>query len=337
MKVLSYAALKEKSLLEKFEYEKPELKDNEVEVKITHCGICHSDIHLIDNDWGISKYPLIPGHEIIGIVENTGKNVKHLRRGIRVGIGWQADSCGYCEYCLKGMEQLCSRNQPTCVGRPGGFAHSIIVNSKFAIPVPEELDSNNTAPLLCAGITVYNPLRIYNVQPFMKIGIVGIGGLGHLAIQFAKAYGCEVTAFSSSKEKENEVKQLGADNFIVLNELSEKESKKFYNYFDFIISTVFVELDWKLFVMFLKPNGQLNFVGAGSSIHIPIPLLLNNKIISGSAIGSPGMIKEMFDFAARHNIFAKVEKFPLYDVNKAIEKVRNNQVRYRAVLNMNPL
>ncbi|MCX7810812.1 MAG: NAD(P)-dependent alcohol dehydrogenase [Leptospiraceae bacterium] len=329
MKVLSYAALKEKSLLEKYEYEKPALKDNEVEVKITHCGICHSDIHLIDNDWGISKYPLIPGHEIIGTVEETGKNVKHLKKGMRVGIGWQADSCGYCEYCLKGMEQLCSRNQPTCVGRPGGFAHSIIVNSKFAIPVPDNLDSVNAAPLLCAGITVYNPLRIYNVKPSMRVGIIGIGGLGHLAIQFAHAFGCEVTAFSSTKDKEEEAKRLGAHNFVSIKDTS---VNKYKNYFDFIISTVFVDLDWKVFISLLKPNGQLNFVGAGGSINIPIPMLLNNKIISGSAIGSPSMIYEMFQFAARHNIQAKTEVFPLENVNEAIQKVKENRVRYRAVL-----
>jgi len=329
MKVLSYAALKEKSLLEKYEYEKPALKDNEVEVKITHCGICHSDIHLIDNDWGISKYPLIPGHEIIGTVEETGKNVKHLKKGMRVGIGWQADSCGYCEYCLKGMEQLCSRNQPTCVGRPGGFAHSIIVNSKFAIPVPDNLDSANAAPLLCAGITVYNPLRIYNVKPSMKVGIIGIGGLGHLAIQFAHAFGCEVTAFSSTKDKEEEAKRLGAHNFVSIKDAS---VNKYKNYFDFIISTVFVDLDWKVFISLLKPNGQLNFVGAARSINIPIPMLLNNKIISGSAIGSPAMIYEMFQFAARHNIQAKTEVFPLENVNEAIQKVKENRVRYRAVL-----
>jgi len=329
MKVLSYVALKEKSLLEKYEYEKPALKDNEVEVKITHCGICHSDIHLIDNDWGISKYPLIPGHEIIGTVEETGKNVKHLKKGMRVGIGWQADSCGYCEYCLKGMEQLCSRNQPTCVGRPGGFAHSIIVNSKFAIPVPDNLDSVNAAPLLCAGITVYNPLRIYNVKPSMKVGIIGIGGLGHLAIQFAHAFGCEVTAFSSTKDKEEEAKRLGAHNFVSIKDTS---LNKYKSYFDFIISTVFVDLDWKVFISLLKPNGQLNFVGAARSINIPIPMLLNNKIISGSAIGSPAMIYEMFQFAARHNIQAKTEVFPLENVNEAIQKVKENRVRYRAVL-----
>ncbi len=331
MKVLSYAALKEKSLLEKYEYEKPALKDNEIEVKITHCGICHSDIHLIDNDWGISKYPLIPGHEIIGTVEEIGKNVKHLKKGMRVGIGWQADSCGYCEYCLKGMEQLCSRNQPTCVGRPGGFAQSIIVNSKFAIPVPDDLDSVNAAPLLCAGITVYNPLRIYDVKPYMKVGVIGIGGLGHLAIQFAHALGCEVTAFSSTKDKEEEAKKLGAHHFVSIKDTS---LNKYKNYFDFIISTVFVDLDWKVFISLLKPNGQLNFVGAGGNINIPIPMLLNNKIISGSAIGSPAMIYEMFQFAARHKILAKTEVFPLENVNEAIQKIKENKVRYRAVLRM---
>ena len=185
-----------------YRYDPGELKANEVEVRISHCGICHSDIALIDNDWGFSKYPFIPGHEIVGTVSAVGAGVKDRTVGERVGIGWQADSCGICEWCRQGDEHLCAQAQPTCVGRNGGYADSVRVNSKFAIPVPKSLDSENVAPLLCAGITVYTPLRNHGVRPSSRVGIVGIGGLGHLGIQFAKTFGAEVTALSTSKDKE---------------------------------------------------------------------------------------------------------------------------------------
>ena len=161
-----------------YKYDPGELKANEVEVRISHCGVCQSDIHLIDNDWGFSKYPFIPGHEIVGTVSAVGTDVKDRKVGERVGIGWQADSCGICEWCRQGEEHLCASAQPTCVGRNGGYADSVRVNSRFAIPVPEGLESENVAPLLCAGITVYSPLRNYGVRPSSRVGIVGIGGLG---------------------------------------------------------------------------------------------------------------------------------------------------------------
>ena len=168
-----------------YKYDPGVLGANEVEIKISHCGVCFSDIHLIDNDWGISKYPFIPGHEIVGTVVAMGSGVKDRAMGERVGVGWQADSCGICEWCRQGDEHLCAKSQPTCVGRNGGFAEKIRVNSKFAIPVPEVLESENVAPLMCGGITVYSPLRNHGVRPSSRVGIVGIGGLGHLGVQFA--------------------------------------------------------------------------------------------------------------------------------------------------------
>ncbi|MCS7205761.1 MAG: NAD(P)-dependent alcohol dehydrogenase [Leptospiraceae bacterium] len=331
MKVSAYASFQEKSELEPYEFELKPLQDHEVLVKITHCGICHSDVHLIDNDWKISSYPLVPGHEIIGIVEKTGKNVKNLKIGMRVGIGWQAGSCGHCEYCLMGQEQFCEKHIATCVGRPGGFATYTVVESKFAIPIPEDLPSDTTAPLLCGGITVYNPLRNF-AHPSIKIGVIGMGGLGHLAIEFASAFGCEIIVFSTTKEKEREAKELGAHHFVYLPELTKKEIRLLKRSFDMILSTVFVDLDWNMFLSFLKPNGRLHFVGAGGTLNIPIPNILENLHISGSIIGSPSLIKEMLEFARRHKIKAKIETFPLEEVNQAIRKLRNNTIRYRAVL-----
>jgi uncharacterized zinc-type alcohol dehydrogenase-like protein len=197
-----------------YKYEVGELGEHEVEVKISHCGVCHSDVHLIDNDWGISKYPFIPGHEIVGTVTAVGSNVRSRKPGERVGIGWQADSCGICEWCRQGDEQLCALAEPTCVGRNGGYADLIRVNSRFAIPVPAALESENVAPLLCGGITVYSPLRNYGVRPASRVGVIGIGGLGHMGLQFANAFGAEVTAFSTSKNKEEEAKTMGAHHFI---------------------------------------------------------------------------------------------------------------------------
>src|ERR1700722_12792252 len=197
-----------------YKYDPGELKENEVEVRISHCGICHSDIALIDNDWGFSKYPFVPGHEIVGTVSAVGSAVKDRKVGERVGIGWQADSCGICEWCRQGDEHLCAQSQPTCVGRNGGYADAVRVNSRFAIPVPEGLESENVAPLLCAGITVYSPLRNHGVRPSSRVGIVGIGGLGRLGLQCAKAFGAEGTALSTSKDKEAEALEMGADHFL---------------------------------------------------------------------------------------------------------------------------
>ena len=197
-----------------YKYLPGELKTNEVEVRISHCGVCHSDIHLIDNDWGLSKFPFVPGHEIVGTVSAIGSHVRDLAVGQRVGIGWQADSCGICEWCRQGDEHLCAAAQPTCVGRNGGYADSIRVNSRFAIPVPEALESENVAPLLCAGITVYSPLHNLGVRPSSRVGVIGIGGLGHLGLQFARAFGAEVTAFSTSTDKEEEARNLGAHHFV---------------------------------------------------------------------------------------------------------------------------
>jgi uncharacterized zinc-type alcohol dehydrogenase-like protein len=315
-----------------YKYDPGALGANEVEIKISHCGVCHSDVHLIDNDWGISKYPFIPGHEIVGTVVGVGSAVKDRTMGERVGVGWQANSCGICEWCRQGEEQLCAKAQPTCVGRNGGFADKVRVNSRFAVPIPEALESENAAPLLCAGITVYSPLRNHGVRPSSRVGVIGIGGLGHLGIQFAKAFGAEVTAFSTSKDKEEEAKELGAHNFV--NTRDTGALKKVAGAFDLLLSTVAADQDWQAYVAALRPKGMLCIVGASATpMQIAGPSLISlEKAVSGSNTGSPQDLVEMLDVAARHGVKAVTEKFVMAKANEAVAKVKKNQVRYRAVL-----
>ena len=315
-----------------YKYDPGDIDPYDVAVKITHCGVCHSDVHLIDNDWGMSKYPFIPGHEIVGKITEVGSAVRDRKPGERVGIGWQADSCGTCEWCRRGEEHLCPQSQPTCIGRNGGYADSIRVNSRFAIPVPESLDSENVAPLLCGGITVYAPLRNHLARPSSRVGVVGIGGLGHMGLQFARAFGCEVTAFSTSKDKQAEALTLGAHKFV--NTRDTGALKKVAASFDLILSTVSADQDFQGFVAALRPKGTLVVLGASpSALQIqPFSLISGQKAVAGSPTGSPGDIHEMLDIAARHNIKAITERFAMKDANTAIAKVKKNQVRYRAVL-----
>jgi uncharacterized zinc-type alcohol dehydrogenase-like protein len=315
-----------------YKYDPGALGANEVEIKISHCGVCHSDVHLIDNDWGISKYPFIPGHEIVGTIVAVGSAVRDRTMGERVGVGWQANSCGICEWCRRGEEQLCAKAQPTCVGRNGGFAEKVRVNSRFAVAIPAGLESESAAPLLCAGITVYSPLRNYGVRPPSRVGVIGIGGLGHLGIQFAKAFGAEVTAFSTSKDKEEEAQKLGAHNFV--NTRDTGALKKVAGSFDLLLSTVSVDQDWQGYVGALRPKGTLCILGASpTAMQIQGSSLISlDKAVSGSSTGSPRDIAEMLDVAARHGVKAVTEKFAMAKANDAVAKVKKNQVRYRAVL-----
>ena len=314
-----------------YKYNPGELNEDEVEISITHCGVCYSDIHLIDNDWGNSKYPFIPGHEIVGTIVALGARVKARTLGQRVGVGWESDSCGICQWCQRGEQQLCASNKPTCVGRNGGYAQGIRVNWRFAVPIPDALESENAAPLLCAGITVYSPLRNFGTQPSSRVGIIGIGGLGHIGIQFARAFGAEVTAFSTSKDKEAEARELGAHHFV--NTRDTGALKKVGGSFDLLITTVNANQDWAGFVGALRPRGTMVFLGVPAApVTLPVNILLSNKSVAGSMIGSPGDLAEMLDVAARHNVKAITERFAMDKANEAITRVKKGQVRYRAVL-----
>jgi uncharacterized zinc-type alcohol dehydrogenase-like protein len=331
MKINAQAASAAKKPLKNYAYEPAQLKPDEIEIQISHCGICHSDVHMIDNDWGMSKYPLVPGHEIVGTVRAVGFGVKQFRVGQRVGVGWQASSCGHCKWCLNSEETLCAQNQPVIVGRHGGFADRIQVNSRFAVPIPDGLKSEVAAPLLCGGITVYTPLRREKLQG-KRVGVIGIGGLGHLALQFAAAFGCEVTAFSSSSDKAREAKSFGADAFACTRE------KDFFAKHaasqDILLSTITVDQDWNDWMKVLTPHGTLIVVGAtpGALNISPFSLIMGYKSVKGSMIGSPGMIAEMLRFAARHKIGAKIEKLPMVKAEEGIRRVRAGKARYRVVL-----
>lgn len=330
MTIHAYAAFDKESPLQTFEYEPRPLGLFDVEIAITHCGICHSDVHVIENGWG--GFPRVPGHEIIGTVAARGDAVTHLEMGQRVGVGWQAGSCLDCEWCVSAHENLCDEQKATCIDQQGGFADRIIVDSRFAYPIPDSLSSENAAPLLCGGITVYAPLRQFGVTSASRVGVVGIGGLGHLALQFAAAFGCEVTAFSTTSDKEDEARSFGATRFILSTDAAQMKAAR--NSLDFILVTIHVNLDWKPYLRILRPNGALCFLGViQDDLKISAMHLMDKQLsIHGGAIGSRSMTREMLMFAARHHIVAQTEVMPLSDVNAALEKVRNNQARYRMVL-----
>ncbi|MBS0655437.1 MAG: NAD(P)-dependent alcohol dehydrogenase [Verrucomicrobia bacterium] len=332
MAIRCFAAKSKKEALVPYEYEPQPLGPWDIEVKITHCGICHSDISLIDNEWGISRYPLVPGHEIVGTVVSLGSNVQELKVGQRVGIGWQRSSCMHCEWCIQGEENLCLLQEATCVGHQGGFAESIRADSRFAFAIPDELDSAHVAPLFCGGATVYSPLVHHGITPMSRIGIIGVGGLGHLALQFAKGFGCEITAFSSSREKEEESKQLGAHHFI--SSVDKDSLQKAANSFDFLLCTVPTPLNWEEYLNCLRPKGTLCFVGAQTKpIEVPFFSIINGrKQVCASNIASRPDMNTLLRFAVLHGVQAQVELFPMREVNQAIEKVRSGAIRYRAVL-----
>ena len=333
MKIQAYAALGPGATLEPFEYEPSPLalEPTQVEVAISHCGVCHTDLHLINNDWGITQYPIVPGHEIIGGVTKVGAAVKNLREGQRVGVGWESGSCGDCECCVHGEENLCLAWRGTCTHGYGGYAAAIRVDSRFAVPIPESLASEPAAPLLCGGITVYSPLA-QDVRPSMRVGIIGIGGLGHLAVQYARAFGCEVTAFSTSMEKEPEARRLGAHHFIDARDGAAME--KTAASYDYLLTTVSADIDWSVYLNALKAKGRLCVVGVPQNdIRLPaFPLIIANRAVRGSAVGSPSQVREMLDFSARNGILPKTECFPMAQVNQALDRVRRNQARYRVVL-----
>ena len=332
MKVQEYAALEKGAALQPFSYEAAPLKSSQVLVKVTHCGICHSDVHLIDNDWGISSYPLVPGHEVVGVIERCADNVIHLKTGDRVGIGWQSGACLQCNQCTQGHDNLCAKQSATCVGAHGGFADYVIVDANYAFIIPDALPSEQAAPLLCGGITVFSPLEHFQVRPWMHVGVIGLGGLGHLAVKFARSFGCAVTVFSQSSSKADEAMRLGASNFVSSTDTKALRTMK--GKLDFIISTVNAEVEWTSYLSALAPDGKLCLVGVppGDMKISANNLLGGRKQVVASPIGSRWMINTMLDFAARHEIFAETESYALSEVNAALDRVRTNAARFRVVL-----
>src|SRR6266404_2689086 len=303
----------------------------DVEIAVEHCGLCHSDISVLNNDWGISQYPAVLGHEVIGRITAAGPNARGLEVGQRVGVGWNSGSDMHCPQCMSGNHHLCPQAQATIIGHRGGFASHVRAHWAWTIPLPEKLNFAEAGPLLCGGITVFAPLTMY-AKPTDRVGIIGIGGLGHMAVKFAAAYGCDVTAFTSSESKLDEAKRFGANQVV-----SSKDSaaiKKLAGSFDLLISTVNVKLDWDAMIGTLAPNGRLHVVGA---VLEPIPvsafsLISQQRSVSGSPSGSPVAIETMLDFASRHNVLPQTEHFPMSKINEAFARLQSGKAHYRIVL-----
>ena len=303
----------------------------EVEVAVEHTGLCHSDLSVLNNDWGFSQYPAILGHEVIGRVSAIGPNAKGLTVGQRVGVGWNSGSCMHCHQCMSGSHHLCPQVQATIVGHRGGFATHIRAHWAWAFPIPDKLNFADAGPLLCGGITVFAPLTMY-AKPTDRVGIIGIGGLGHMAVKFAAAYGCEVTAFTSSESTFNDAKRFGAHHVVVSKDSA--AIKQLGGRFDLLISTVNVQLDWDAMIGTLAPNGRLHVVGA---VLEPIPvaafsLILQQRSVSGSPTGSPPAIETMLEFASRHHVVPQTEHFPMGQINEAFARLEAGKARYRIVL-----
>ena len=330
-----YAAHEPRGELKAFEYDPGPIGANDIEIKVEHCGLCHSDLSMLNNDWQISQYPMVPGHEVMGTIAATGRTVKHLQEGQRVGVGWFAKSCMACQSCRQGDLNLCPEAEGIfgVPGRYGGFADRVRIDQSWAVVVPEGVDRAKAGPLFCGGITVFNPIVQFGVRPTDRVAVVGIGGLGHLAIQFLDKWGCEVTAFSSHPDKEDETRQLGADFFVDSHDVQAIQDSA--GSFDFILVTANVALDWPAYLAALGPKGRLHFVGVTPAVTTDIfPLIVGQKSISATPLGSPATVATMLEFCARHDIAPMVEHFPLSQVNEALEKLRAGKPRYRLVLDM---
>lgn len=329
--IKAYAANDVAGTFEQFEFDAGELGGEQVEIKVHSCGICHSDLSMLNNDWKMTEYPFVGGHEAVGEIVAVGENAKGVKVGDKVGLGWNSSSCGHCQQCISGYQIMCRELEGTIVSRHGGFADKVRCHWSWAIKLPDKMDMLKAGPLFCGGITVFNPFYQYDVKPTDKVGVIGIGGLGHLALQFADKWGCEVTAFSSSPDKTEELKNLGAD--FVVNSRSDEELEAVKGKFDLILSTVNVPLNWELYLQTLAPKGRLHILGA---VLEPIPIntmqIIQQKSVSSTATGSPAVVAKMLEFCSRHNIETVTEAFPMTQINAAFDHLESGKTRYRIVL-----
>jgi alcohol/geraniol dehydrogenase (NADP+) len=334
MQINAFAALEQGAALQPFSFQAAPLKAFDCAIKVMACGICHSDIHMIHGDWGISRYPLVPGHEVIGEVVDVGSQVTHLKEGDRVGVGWQQAACMHCLDCMRGNHNLCDQAEGLIVNGYGGFADYMLVDSRFAFKLPEGVSTQSAGPILCGGVTVYAGLRNAGMTSGQNVGVIGIGGLGHLAIQFASRLGNRVTVFTTSADKAEFATKLGAHEAIVVPPGGSPPLP--IHKLNVLINTANQALDWLGYVNYLDSNGTFVFVGIPSEpFTIPVtPLTSKQRRIMGSEIGSPAMIMEMLQIVDQFGIQPMIETFPLTQVNEALQRVQDNKIRYRAVLTM---
>lgn len=323
---------------------KPEPHD--VEIEILYCGVCHSDLHTARNEWHGTIYPCVPGHEIVGRVVRVGDHVTKFKVGDNAAVGCMVDSCRECEYCKEGLEQYCEPGNVLTYNSPdkylgtvtyGGYSESIVVDENYVLRVPENLDLAATAPLLCAGITTYSPLKHWNVGPGKKVGVVGIGGLGHMGVKLAKAMGAEVIVFTTSPSKVEDAKRLGAHD-VVLSK-NESEMKRYFGKLHFVLDCVSASHDINVYLKQLRVDGTLALVGAPEH---PLPvaafsLIPHRRNFAGSTIGSIRETQEMLDFCGKHNIVADIEMINIHQINEAYERLLKGDVKYRFVIDMKSL
>jgi alcohol/geraniol dehydrogenase (NADP+) len=332
MLVQAMAIARDGKALSPQRYELAPLKPDEVLIQVSHCGVCRGDLRLFRRPDQRDPTILVPGHEIVGYVIATGEATNTFRAGDRVGVGWQSGSCRTCEWCRQGEPELCPAQEETCIMRPGGYATHVKVQADFVVPIPPAIDSCYAAPLLCGGLAVYSPLKRYNLKPGAQVGVVGIGGLGHLALQFCRAFGLHALAFSTSSNKANDARELGAEAFIQLGDHS--SMKKMESSCDFILSTSAGNVEWRQLLKLLRPGGTLCAVGVASSeIQLPVSELIDErKTIAGSPIGSPKTLCELLDFVSEHGIRPWTEPFRMSNATQAIARLERGEIRYRAVL-----
>jgi uncharacterized zinc-type alcohol dehydrogenase-like protein len=338
-----YAARAAAGNLSPFNFERRTPGPHDVLADILYCGVCHSDLHFIRNDWGMSIYPLVPGHEIVGRVTKIGDHVKKFKAGDLVGIGCLVDSCRECENCKNDLEQYCqggmvltysSYEKDGKTVTYGGYSNKIVADENYVLKVSDKLPLEKVAPLLCAGITTYSPLRYWKVSAGQKVGVVGLGGLGHMAVKFAVSFGADVTVLSTSPSKKTDAMRLGAHKFVVTKD--EEEIKKLANYFDFILDTVSAPHDYNLFLGLLKTNGAMVCVGL-PTVPAAIPaftVVFQRRTFAGSLIGGIAETQEMLDYCAANNITPDIELINIKDINTAFERMEKSDVKYRFVIDM---
>ncbi len=334
-KIKAYAAKAKGEKLSAFEFDPGPLGKDEVEIAVEYCGVCHSDVSMLENEWGMTTYPFVPGHEVVGKIVAAGELVQKRSVGQRVGLGWFTRCCMSCPECIGGDQNLCidpTKKEQTIIGRHGGFANKVRAQWIWTQPLPEKLDYKKAGPLFCGGITVFNPIVQNNIHPTDKVGVIGIGGLGHMALGFLNKWGFEVTAFTSSDSKRDEAIKLGAHK--VVNTHDKAALSKIAGSFDFILSTVSVNLEWQEYIAALAPKGRIVTVGIfNDPIQLQaFSLISGQKSFGGSPLGSPRTVEKMIDFCDRHSISPVTESFPMSKVNEAIEHLKSGKARYRIVL-----
>lgn len=337
-----YAAQTPETDLAPWSFERREVGPHDVQIEIKFCGVCHSDLHQIKNDWFPGIFPMVPGHEIVGNVIKVGDHVKKFKVGELAGVGCMVDSCQVCNNCKNDLEQYCDEgNTQTYNGRDrndksptyGGYSNTIVVREEFVLHVSEKLDLAATAPLLCAGITTYSPLRHWNVGKGHKLAVVGLGGLGHMAVKFGVAFGADVTVLSTSADKEEAAKQLGAHHFVVTKDAAQVKAVK--GTFDFILDTVSADHDMNMYLSLLKTDGTMICVGVPNPYPVhPFSIIGGRKSLAGSSIGGIKETQEMLDFCAEHNITSDIELIDIKDITSAYERMQKGDVRYRFVIDI---